>query len=56
MAIGDSENDLDVLQTAGYSVAMGNAEDGIKAVCDFVTASCNNDGVGRAIAKCFAEE
>lgn len=56
MAIGDSENDLDILQTAGYSVAMENAEDGIRAVCDFVTASCNNDGVGRAIAKCFDEE
>lgn len=53
MAIGDSENDLDILQTAGYSVAMENAEDCVKAVCDFVTASCNEDGVGRAIAKWF---
>ena len=50
---GDSENDLDILKTAGYSVAMENAEECIKSVCDFVTASCNDDGVGHAIAKCF---
>ena len=53
MATGDSENDLDILKTAGYSVAMENAEECIKSVCDFVTASCNDDGVGYAIAKCF---
>ncbi len=53
MAAGDSENDLDILKTAGYSVAMENAEECIKSVCDFVTASCNDDGVGHAIAKCF---
>lgn len=51
MACGDSENDLDILKTAGYSVAMENADDNIKAVCDFVTASCDEDGVGKAIAE-----
>lgn len=51
MACGDSENDLDILKTAGFSVAMENADEDIKTVCDYVTASCNDDGVGRAIAK-----
>lgn len=51
MACGDSENDLDILKTAGISVAMENAEEDVKSVCDYVTSSCDNDGVGRAIAK-----
>lgn len=51
MACGDSENDLDILKTAGISVAMENADEEIRTVCDYVTASCDNDGVGRAIAK-----
>lgn len=51
MACGDSENDLDILKAAGYSVAMENAEEEIKSVCDFVTASCDDDGVGCVIAK-----
>lgn len=50
MACGDSENDLDILKAAGYSVAMENAEEEIKSVCDFVTADCDHDGVGRVIA------
>ena len=51
MACGDSENDLDILKAAGYSVAMENAEEDIKSICDFVTASCDDDGVGRVIAR-----
>lgn len=51
MACGDSENDLDILKTAGFSVAMENAEEDVKSVCDYVTSSCDNDGVGCAIAK-----
>lgn len=51
MACGDSENDLDILKAAGLSVAMENAEDIVKEVCSYVTSSCNEDGVGRAIAR-----
>lgn len=51
MACGDSGNDLDILKAAGLSVAMANAEEEVKAVCDYITASCNEDGVGKAIAK-----
>lgn len=50
MVCGDSENDLDILKAAGLAVAMENAEESVKAVCDYVTTSCNEDGVGRAIA------
>jgi Cof subfamily protein (haloacid dehalogenase superfamily) len=51
MAIGDSNNDLPMLKAAGYSVAMGNANDKVKAVCNYETADCANDGVAAAIRK-----
>ena len=49
MAIGDGTNDLPMLEYAGASVAMGNAVDQVKAACKFVTTSCNEDGVAKAI-------
>jgi Cof subfamily protein (haloacid dehalogenase superfamily) len=39
MAIGDNNNDLEMLQAVGWSVAMGQAPDAIKAVADAVTTS-----------------
>ncbi len=49
MAIGDYYNDLGMLKIAGYSVAMGNAPDDIKAHAHAVTASNSEDGLARAI-------
>ncbi len=49
MAIGDAANDLEMLAFAGVSVAMGNASDEVKAVCDHVTATNDEAGVARAI-------
>lgn len=52
MAIGDSENDLNMLKVAGISVAVGNALDNIKEIADFVTDNDNeNEGVREAIEK-----
>lgn len=51
MAMGDSENDLSMINAAGIGVAMGNASDDVKAVADFITTSNNEDGVGEAIKK-----
>lgn len=51
MAIGDSDNDLPMLQAAGQSVAMGNAEDKIKSACTFVTSNCEDDGFADAVEK-----
>ncbi|MGV8906822.1 MAG: Cof-type HAD-IIB family hydrolase [Acetobacterium sp.] len=51
MAIGDSDNDLRMLQFAGLGVAMGNAPDDIKAITDKVTLSYTEDGVAHAIEK-----
>lgn len=48
VALGDGENDLDMLRCVGLSVAMGNASDAVKAEANWVTASCDNDGIARA--------
>lgn len=45
MAIGDGNNDIEMLSVAGFSVAMGNAEPGAKQVASYVTVSNNDDGV-----------
>lgn len=49
VAIGDSANDIDMLNYAGISVAVGNADDKIKAICKKVTAHAKEGGVGKAI-------
>lgn len=51
MAIGDSFNDLSMLKKAKYSVAMGNAREEIKSICDFTTLKNNDNGVAHAINK-----
>lgn len=49
ITIGDSENDLSMIEYAGLGIAMGNALDSIKQKADHVTASNDNDGVAKAI-------
>lgn len=49
MAIGDNENDLSMLTSAGRAVAMGNAGFAIQAECDVVTSTNDESGVGKAI-------
>lgn len=51
MAVGDSYNDLEMLEFAGTGVAMGNARPEIQAKADFVTLSNEENGVAAAINK-----
>ena len=51
MAVGDSGNDLSMIEDAGLGVAMGNATPEILAAADAVTADNNHDGVALAIEK-----
>jgi Cof subfamily protein (haloacid dehalogenase superfamily) len=54
MAIGDSDNDLPMLQHANYAVAMKNAPDRIKEIVDDVTDfTCDEDGVYEFLKKKF---
>jgi HAD-superfamily hydrolase, subfamily IIB len=50
-AFGDNENDLDMLEHVGYSVAMGNATEEVKKCADYVTKSNNDNGIAYAIDK-----
>ena len=49
MAIGDAQNDLDMLRYVGVSVAMGNAKEEVKAACDYVTDDIDANGLAKAI-------
>lgn len=51
MAFGDGSNDLTMIQNAGVGVAMGNAWPGLKEAADYVTLTCDEDGVAHAIEK-----
>ena len=51
MAIGDSGNDLTMLQYAGLPAAMGNAEPAIKALAKTVLPSNEEDGVAWALER-----
>ena len=51
LAMGDGGSDLPLLQAAGIGVAMANATEGVKAAADFVTTSCDEDGVAVALEK-----
>ena len=53
IAFGDNFNDLDMLQYAGLSVAMGNAPNEIKSVAKRVTASNNDDGIALVLNEMF---
>lgn len=51
LACGDSLNDIKMIQEAGVGVAMGNAQQAIKNVADYVTVDNNEAGVAEAIEK-----
>ena len=56
LAFGDGLNDIHMLRAAGIGVAMENAEDSVKAAADYVTASCDDDGVAEGIKRfCFSQ-
>jgi len=51
IAIGDSANDLEMLEHAAISVAMGNGTEAAKAAADFVTDDVDKDGIYNAFVK-----
>jgi Cof subfamily protein (haloacid dehalogenase superfamily) len=51
ICIGDSENDMSMLEYAGLGIAMGNATDEIKSIADYITSTNDEDGVAQAIEK-----
>ena len=55
LTIGDGTNDIPMLQAAGFSVAMGNGSDAVKASAHVVTDDCENDGFAKAIERYVLE-
>ncbi len=51
LVLGDSKNDWNMLQMAGYPVVMENADDATKALGKFITRSNDQNGVAYAIKK-----
>jgi Cof subfamily protein (haloacid dehalogenase superfamily) len=51
LAVGDSLNDLEMIQYAGIGVAMGNGRQEVKEAANVVTSSNQDDGVAQAIEK-----
>ena len=54
MAVGDAGNDLNMLEYAYHSVAMGNASPEVLACCRYKTATNDECGVARMIEKVMA--
>ncbi len=51
LAIGDNENDISMLQAAGISAAMENAEDDVKQAAKFVAGHNEEDGAAHFLEK-----
>ena len=49
IAFGDGGNDIEMLQYCGIGVAMGNADDSVKAAADYVTTSVDDEGIEHAL-------
>lgn len=56
IAIGDGENDISMIKSAGLGIAVGNASESIKKEADFTTLSNNESGVAYAINKFIFRE
>lgn len=55
VAIGDSMNDIELIQTAGFGIAMGNAMAEVQDAADYVAKDIDQDGLADAIARAKKE-
>ncbi len=51
IAFGDNYNDIPMLEMAGLGIAMGNADGEVKNSADYVTDTCDLDGIAKALGK-----
>jgi hypothetical protein len=56
MAFGDYYNDIEMLNEAGVSIAMGNAKKEIKEIAKYTTDTNDNNGIAKAINKFIFED
>lgn len=53
VCIGDNENDISMIEYAGFGIAMGNAIEPVKKLADYITDTNKENGVAKAIKKIF---
>ena len=51
IGFGDSMNDLEMIETVGYSVCMDNGSPALKAMSDMVCPAVEEDGLYQAFEK-----
>lgn len=51
ICIGDNENDMSMIEYAGLGIAMGNSEESLKNIANYITDTNDNHGVAKAIEK-----
>ena len=51
LAIGDGENDIEMLKVAGIGVAMGDGSQKLKDVADHIVATADENGVAEAVER-----
>jgi len=56
VVIGNSMDDLEIIEAAGLGVAMGNAPNELKIAADWVTRSNNQDGVAYMVKEHFRKQ
>ncbi len=49
VGIGDGDNDMEMVQQCRMGIAMGNADEKLKQIADYVTADILDDGIAKAI-------
>ena len=49
VAFGDGENDIELMEWAGYSVAVENAHDRVKAIADWICPPAADEGVAQVL-------
>lgn len=52
IGIGDGENDMEMLRSAGMAIAMGNGKPMLKEIADYVTTDIDKDGIWNAFTYC----
>jgi Cof subfamily protein (haloacid dehalogenase superfamily) len=49
IAFGDGENDVELVEWAGYGIAVENAHERVKAVADWICPSAEHEGVAQVL-------
>lgn len=55
IAIGDAQNDEELLSSVGFKIAMANGSDKVKYIADVIAPDCDSEGVAAAVEQYFLD-